>query len=529
MMVSGNRLTVQQQSDRLIAQWATFDIGREASVHFQQPASSSVALNRVQSMEASRIYGQPSVNGQLFLVNPAGVLFGPGGRFDGGALVASTLGISDADFLSGDYRFYNDGRSAALRNAGTLTANGGYIALLALHLENSGTLRADQGSVALIAADRVSLDFTGDGLIQYTVEQGAVDAQIDNGGLIRADNGVVVLNAEAAYALTRSVVNNSGIVRASGVSTEGGRILLVAGGGEATVSGTLDASSDTDAGGRVLVTGDRVEIGEGAHLNASGASGGGEVLVGGSWQNSGPGIDQATSSRVAAGARLEASAVGQGDGGTVVVWSDIHDPGSVTEVHGELLARGGILGGDGGRIETSGHRLVVAGITADASAPDGRSGEWLLDPYSITIDDGGTTTPGSSALPDYESSATSTIDRDDIEAQLDGGTSVTVQTGGTLGDGQGDGDISVTADILKAAGGDATLTLKAHNDITLDGVTISSSSSALNLVLWSRHEGGGQGQIDITGSTITTNGGHFRASGGPETTWNSLSVGSDKG
>ncbi len=135
-------------------------------------------------------------------------------------------------------------------------------------------------------------------------------------------------------------------------------------------------------------------------------------------------------------------------------------------------------------------------------------------PYNITINNGGTTTAGATPLPNYESAATSTIDRDDIETQLDVGTSVTIQTGGGSG---GYGDITVAADIAKSAGGDTTLTLKAHRDILFNSaVDITSSTGTLDVVL-NTHYGSdvAEGRIYFAGNnSISTNGGDITMGGG---------------
>jgi filamentous hemagglutinin family protein len=125
-------LTVNQSSERLVTHWQSFDIGTKATVEFKQPSSQSVALNRVVGSDVSRIFGQLSANGQVFLVNPAGIYFSPSARVDVGALVASSLKISDSSFLTGQYRFEGDDRSGAVRNEGVIrTRTGGMVAMLA--------------------------------------------------------------------------------------------------------------------------------------------------------------------------------------------------------------------------------------------------------------------------------------------------------------------------------------------------------------------------------------------------------------
>ena len=103
------------------------------------------------------------------------------------------------------------------------------------------------------------------------------------------------------------------------------------------------------------------------------------IQVGGSWQNNNPSVRQATRSVVETGSVLDVSAGREGDGGEIVVWSDINNPRSLTIVSGELKARGGADYGNGGRIETSGYTLDVYGIRVDASAENGINGLWLLD------------------------------------------------------------------------------------------------------------------------------------------------------
>jgi len=212
---SGNAMTVNQQTDKMIANWNTFNIGQNASVAFQQPGASSVALNRILDQNPSQIYGRLSANGQVFLLNPAGVYFGPTAQVDVGGLVASSLSLSNENFLAGKYHFENTGIAGAVSNMGQIrTADGGYVAFLSPRITNEGTITAPGGTVTLAAGDKVSLDFTGDRLVNFTVDQGAIDALIENRGLVKADGGLVKMNAKAADELIQAVVNNEGIIEA---------------------------------------------------------------------------------------------------------------------------------------------------------------------------------------------------------------------------------------------------------------------------------------------------------------------------
>ena len=372
----------------MIANWSSFNIGTDASVQFIQPNVSATVLNRIADQNPSQILGSLSANGKVFLLNQSGIIFGKNARVDVGGLVASSLNMLDSDFLAAKYKFFTSGNAGKVLNQGSIiVAPGGVVALIAPKVTNEGTITAKSGSAALGAGNKVSVDFTGDGLITLTVDEGAIDALVENQGLVKADGGLVVMTASAADALSQSTVNNSGIIEANSLQQRGGRILLDAVGGMTTVSGTLDASSTDGKGGQVVATGDRVLVKDGAHLTASGATGGGEVLVGGNWQGKDTSIHQATGTIVEPGALLEANATDTGNGGTVVAWSDVTNPLSVTRAYGTFEAKGGPNGGDGGRIETSGHWLDVAGSQGGASAAHGQGGLWLFDPYNVTISD----------------------------------------------------------------------------------------------------------------------------------------------
>lgn len=155
---SGNALTIQQNSQRLVAQWGSFNIGAGQKVQFLQPSSSAVALNRVTGTEASKILGSLQANGQVYLINPNGVLFGTGARVDTGGLLASTLNLSDADFMAGRLRLTGES-TAAVRNDGTITTHeGGSVAFIAAQVTNQGSIQADGGNVALASGQDVTLD-----------------------------------------------------------------------------------------------------------------------------------------------------------------------------------------------------------------------------------------------------------------------------------------------------------------------------------------------------------------------------------
>ena len=121
-------LNIHQSSDKMIADYQGFSIAGHEAVNFLQPSSSSIALNRVVGADPSNIFGTLTATGKIFLINPNGVLFGPSAHVDTHGLVASTLNITNDDFLNGNYRFNNPGGNVL--NQGRINAPGSYVALL---------------------------------------------------------------------------------------------------------------------------------------------------------------------------------------------------------------------------------------------------------------------------------------------------------------------------------------------------------------------------------------------------------------
>ncbi|MFV0335202.1 MAG: filamentous hemagglutinin N-terminal domain-containing protein, partial [Tropicimonas sp.] len=456
-------MVIDQGSNRAVINWDSFNIGRDASVTFRQPSTSSTALNRVNGLSASQINGRLTANGQVYISNKRGVYFGADARVDVGGLVATTHSISDEDFMAGGTRLTRDGATGAVVNEGRLTAaEGGFIALLAPEVRNTGVIVAQMGTVALAAGEAFDLQFNeGGGLMNVRVEPGAIDALVENGHLIEAPGGQVIMTAGAANAIRSGVVRNSGTVNARGINRSGGRIFLGGGrvettassrlrsstalsgaaspaatpaqaqihvyAGEAVLNGQFDVSADR--GGTIAIEGDHITLSGSAWLNATGLFGGGNVLIGGDWQGgtdparlvfaSADAMHEAQTVTMETGARIDASAIEQGAGGRVVLWSDTADAASVTRVQGEITARGGAAGGDGGAIETSGHALFTAGATGSAAAVAGKAGEWLFDPATITVTNDPATGGGV---------AGATVTSGAIASLLGGGTSVTLTT-----------------------------------------------------------------------------------------------------
>jgi len=254
---TASNMIIHQATPNVAINWQSFGIKAGESVQFVQPGSSSVALNRVIGASPSGIFGSLSSNGKVFLVNPNGILFGRDASVNVGGLVASTLAISDANFMANNFKFSGAGAGAVV-NQGTINAaDGGYVALLGANVSNEGVIAAKLGTVALAAGNAVTLDMAGDKLLNVTVDQGAVNALVENGGMLRADGGQVLMTTQAAGSLLANAVNNTGVVQAQTLVTgENGTIMLMGGmeSGTVNVGGTLDASAPNGGNGGFIET-----------------------------------------------------------------------------------------------------------------------------------------------------------------------------------------------------------------------------------------------------------------------------------
>lgn len=274
---SGNATVINQASQKLSINWADFSIPANEAVRFNQPNSSSIVLNRVLGQNVSQIYGALSANGQVFILNPNGILFGNGAQVNVGSLVASTLSLSNDDFMAGRFSFSNNGSSGSVINQGSLTASqSGYIAMLAPQVINEGVISATMGKAVLAAGNQVTLNIAQGSLVGFSIDKGAFQALVDNKQLIEADGGQIFMSAKAADAITRSMVNNTGIVEARTLANVNGRIEMLADmqNGVVNVGGTLDASAPHGGdGGFIETSAARVKVANDAHVTAAAPSG----------------------------------------------------------------------------------------------------------------------------------------------------------------------------------------------------------------------------------------------------------------
>ncbi|MFA4968119.1 MAG: filamentous hemagglutinin N-terminal domain-containing protein [Sulfuritalea sp.] len=490
---AGNVLTVTNSNGAII-NWDKFSIQRGETTHFAQTSASSSVMNRVLN-DPTVIYGTLSSNGRVWLVNPAGIFVGPGGRVDVAAFVAIAGSVTNGDFLANRLRFDAGMGAGNVVNQGQITTPlGGSVYLIGSNVTNEGIITTPQGETILAAGSKIELiDSATPGV---KVEITGAEGNATNLGTITAEAGRI--------GIAGVIVRNSGQLNASSVVSEGGRIFLKAS-QDAYVDGNGRIVTTGTKGGSVEVLGDTVTVTDNAEIDASGTNGGGRIMVGGDYQGKNPALQNAAVSYFGSGARLKADATEVGDGGTVIVWAD-----DTTGAYGNISARGGVSGGNGGFVETSGHlSLDISGVRVDTRAPQGRTGNWLLDPVDVLIDNN---SPGDTFS--MSPGVNSHFYAGDIATAL-GTTNVTIQTyGGTVGA----GNITVSGASI-FYGGASSLTLAAYGGGSATGnINITNSDLFVNggvnlLAGWD--SGGftganvisGKGDINISGTKIQSNGG----------------------
>ncbi|WP_337566301.1 filamentous hemagglutinin N-terminal domain-containing protein [Acidaminococcus fermentans] len=470
---NGKTMTVTQQSGKMAVDWTQFNIAKDEAVKFAQPGRDAVALNRITGGQKSVIDGALSANGNVLLVNPNGVVFSKTATVDVGSLVASTAQLNDPYMKSfaGSTANLNltigERNTSAILNEGTITAQGGLVALHAAQVENTGTISNPGGTVALAAAKQLTLSPDSDGKLNYAVDGELARAKALNSGRIQADGGYVVMTAKSAQDLLGTVVNNTGTIEAKTLrKDEKGQILLDGGkSGQVEVSGTLDASGmeDGQSAGSIKVIGQKTIVHDDTNLIAQGDVDGGKIETSGDVLN-------------------------LGDGLTI-------DASGVKGKHGEwLLDPLEILIQDEQPLQAAG----------DQSLPTVNGGKET----QITYND----PPSATQNADATYSSTTWIKTSKITDILNAGTDVTIQAAST----SQAASITVNSAIKPKVKEDreATLTLEAQRNVTINKeIAADKDGGKLNVKLNSDTDGDGVGAV-IINADISTNGGFFTSGSG---------------
>ncbi len=566
---AGLNTVINQSSALLAIDWNSFNLSSDERVSYIQPGIASIALNRILDQNASQIHGRIDANGHIVLVNPNGIFFGQNASLNVGGLIASGLDIDPAEFMNGNYLFSaiedTDGKVV---NSGMINASlGGSVTLLGKQVHNEGLIVANLGAVNMAAGKEAVLTFDNAGLVGVRVTEAVlqdelgVDPAVLNNGQISAQGGRILMTGSVSREIFSSAVNTGDMQQATSVvvhedgsftlgagadvvnngeldvsaadNVDAGQVVLL--GENVSSSGAINADADQADGGNielhandtVLLTGDSVtsarsEGGAGGNIkvlannaglfdqavvDVSGATGGGEALIGGDYLGENLNIRNAEFTYIGEQARVYADALGLGNGGRVIAWAD-----NTTRVYGGIYARGGLQGGNGGFIETSGKLSLNVTHAPDVSAVAGIGGEWLLDPSNVTVVDN--CAPGPACIdagvsPFSPSVDNTEIEDDIIETALQAGD-VTINTANVGG--LEAGNITVSAAIRYSEGGGAanssTLTLDADNAIFINNTIDVGTNDSLSVNLYAN-----AGVTIQNSGNIITGGGDFTVGG----------------
>ncbi|HQJ15843.1 MAG TPA: filamentous hemagglutinin N-terminal domain-containing protein [Candidatus Omnitrophota bacterium] len=376
---ASNTLNVNTPSERLIVNYNSFSIAQPETVSFQQPSASSIVLNRVVGVDPSAIMGTLNANGRVFIVNPNGVIFGPNSRVDVAGLVASSLNISNDDFLNGKHVFTKSGKNGYVINEGTINARGGYVCLLGGAVDNRMMIQAELGTVVLAAGEKITVSLEDQNAISVVVDEAVqsevfgpggvkMTSAVKNSGSILAEGGKVMLTAKVLNRVFDHAINNTGLVKVTSLVEREGVIELVAEGAPIVNSGTLEAD-------RIYIKGsnaDFVNTPEAriiANAVAAASPDGGKIAI------------EATS--VLQQGLICANALEQGAAGEIIIVSEgtaTFDSSSCTE------ARAMGIVGNGGRINITSKQTSVfvnknAKIDFSAGAVSGNGGLLRIDAF----------------------------------------------------------------------------------------------------------------------------------------------------
>src|SRR6478672_1030907 len=456
---NGNTLNInggQLSGDgaNLFHSFSQFGLNANQTANFLSNPAIRNILGRVTGGDPSIINGLIQVTGgnsNLYLMNPAGIVFGAGASLNVPASFTATtatgIGFGNNWFSatgSNNYTAlvgtpnsfaFSSNQPGSLVNAGNLTVQPGQsVSLIGGTVVNTGTISAPGGQISIVAVpgEKVVRISQPGHLLSLEIQPLATSATQPNASALSAASLPSLLTGGNLGNATGLSVNSQGQVVLTGSS-----VAIPTEGGGAIASGTLNVSGSI--GGTTQVLGNKVGL-VGANINASGTNGGGTVLIGGDYQGKGT-LPNATHTYVSSDSLINADALLYGNGGRVIVWAD-----ETTRFHGTITARGELNFGNGGFVETSGRQYLEIGTTPDVTAPAGLGGQWLIDPNDIEIVAGNGTDKINNSNPFTSTNDSAQLGVDQILKALTEGANVTVSTG-TGGANKESGNITLNADI----------------------------------------------------------------------------------
>ncbi len=342
--------TIFRSGNQAIINFERFNIKGHESVKFLQKNARSRLLARVVGAESSLIDGALFSNGILYLVNPAGVIFGKNSVIRAHQFYAAAAHLSDDHFLDGKDLFTS--AAGAIRHEGQIYA--GAVHLIAQQIESSGSISAPKGAVTMTVGDQVLI----------SNQEGSLYVKVFDKA---TSSSSATIGAADVYSLC---LKPTAHVQADKVVLEGG------GSAQIAVSGTIDVSSANHAAGEIWITGQDVSL-KGASLLATSDEQGGKIYIGGELGGGGF-FSHAQTLTLDADTRIIAHGRETGDGGRVILFAD-----HLLDYSCSVDLSGGLNGGAGGFLETSAAHIerdpFRSHINLDGGV-GGHVGQWLVDP-----------------------------------------------------------------------------------------------------------------------------------------------------
>ncbi|MBD2392936.1 CHAT domain-containing protein [Cyanobacterium aponinum FACHB-4101] len=521
--IDGN--TLSKDGKNLFHSFQEFGLTPQQIATFLTNPNIQNILTRVTGGNPSYIQGLIEVTGgnsNLFLMNPAGIVFGEGASLnvpaDFIATTATGIGFANGMFNAvgeNDYQnlmgnpnsfVFNTNKSGSIINAGDLAvAEGQNLTLIGSNVINTGTIETPNGKINIQAVEGTSrIKITPEGSLLSLEVDIPVDERGNLLGFTPQDLPTLLTGAKNLGVVTDGVALNP---NTKNVEVLG--IVIPNESGLNIVSGELSTSSQ-DLGGEITLLGDKVAVID-AQISASGVNGGGEIKIGGDFQGSGT-IPNASLTVINSESKIEANAFDKGDGGEVIIWSD-----GDTYFTGVIEAKGFL---NGGFVEVSGKENLYFDGKVDTSAVNGSLGTLLLDPENIIVSND-PSNPNDPLIPPTVDGSLPEITLNDFIGQdiTINATVLGSQTTNIVLEANNDIDINADVSVINT---DVDFTARANRSIRVNnGADIITNGG--NITLNSDRDGLNGGSIDIRGvnidgnldlSIINANGGDMVLGGG---------------